>query len=235
MNVAELLAGSLRLVGVKASGEALTADEAADGLVVVNDVLEGWNLERLMIPGGLDPVTLSVTPGLQVHTIGTGGSLNTPRPAKIDSAAYVVGGTEIPIEIVDEDGWSAIPTKNQTGANPLKLWYDPAYPLGKVYLWPYPNAAYSLVLWRWAQFPAFAAVTDTVILPPGHTKALRYAVALELAAEYGRPVPQSVVVIAQESKAAIKSLNISTPVLACDPALLTTHRGSGLGDFLAGV
>ena len=38
----------MRLIGALASGETLPADEAADGLMILNQMLDSWLAERLM-------------------------------------------------------------------------------------------------------------------------------------------------------------------------------------------
>jgi hypothetical protein len=53
----------------------------------------------------------------------------------------------------------------------------------------------------------FNALTDTVNLAPGYTRALRWALAFEMAPEYGRPVSQELASLAADAKTSITGLN----------------------------
>ena len=80
-------------------------------------------------------------------------------------------------------------------------------------------AVNTLVLDSWKPLSTLAALTTSLSLPPGYERALRYALALELAPEYGRQVSEIVMAAAVESKAAIKRMNIAPAYLQVDDAL----------------
>lgn len=229
--VRDLLAGSLRLIGVLDPGDAMDAATARDALQALNDLIESLNLEHLTNPRGKVRVDVACTAGQGLRTIGTGGNFDVARPVVIEEATVMVGGYEHPVEVVEADRWAAIPDKTRSGI-PTTLYYDPAAPIGQVHLYPVPNQAYAMALWVWDSLPTYTSINETLILPPGYARMYRYNLALELASEWGRDIPPAVIQIALDAKAAIKRVNQTAPLMECD---LTSHRGHGsISAFLAG-
>lgn len=115
MNGGDLIASSLRLIGVLASGETPSGPESADALLILQQMLDSWQSERLNV------FTISIdefamVPGQQTYTYGAGGNFNKPRPARIERMSVVwlanpAQPLELPLSIVDEGGWQAIPIK----------------------------------------------------------------------------------------------------------------------------
>ena len=229
--VRDLLAGSLRLIGVLDSGEAMEADAARDALQALNDLIETLNLEHLTNPRGRVRVDVACTAGQGLRTIGPGGNFDAARPVVIDLATVTVSGYEYPVTVVEADRWAEIPDKALTGI-PDTLYYDPAAPLGKVHLYPVPDQAYALALWVWDSLPTYVSINETLVLPPGYARMLRYNLAVDLAPEWGRALSPAVIQTAIDTKAAIKRANQTAPVMECD---LTIHRGGNpRAAFMAG-
>ena len=229
--VRDLLAGSLRLIGALDAGDAMEAAVARDALQALNELIETLNLEHLTNPTGVNRVGVTCVAGQAMHTIGTGGNFNTPRPVVIDKAFVTINGVEYPVEVVGDDEWAAIPIKNLAGI-PRKLFYEPGFPLGQVFLYPKPAQAYALALWVWDSLPTYTSINETLILPPGYARMYRYNLAVELAPEWGRDLPPVVIQNALDSKAAIKRVNQTAPLMECD---LTISQGGGsLAAFLSG-
>ena len=66
----------------------MSAQQSADALVTLNDLLDTFNLDSLALyQTTVDTVTL--VPGQSVYTMGTGGDSTVDRPAQINSA-YVI-------------------------------------------------------------------------------------------------------------------------------------------------
>jgi hypothetical protein len=91
-----------------------------------------------------------------------------------------------------------------------------------VNLYPVPTAAHSLVAYSLKPLTALAAA-DTLSLPPGYTRAIRYNLAMELAPEYGKQVDQILMGIASEAKADLKRSNIET-ILATSDAIMINQQ-----------
>lgn len=219
--VADLIRGAFRTLGVLAGSEAPTAAEESDALTTLNDMLDSWAGERLVLYATLRS-THTLTPSLSPHTIGTGGTFNVTRPVRIDRASIIPAGVtsaELPLAILSDAQWQEVQGKTNTGI-PNALWVEAAYPLMKLYFHPIPVVADTLVLYSWQQLGRFAATSTTVDLPPGYARAIRHNLAVELAPEYGETVSAELGNIANESKANLKRQNYQPSYLDCDAAML---------------
>lgn len=217
---------SLVLIGEKSLGDSLTATEQTDYLAALNTMMESWSLERLLVYQILDE-TFALTSGDGSYTIGSGGNFNTTRPTKIDGALIRdANNADSPVDIVGPEAWRSIVQKTSTGSSyPNTLYYDGAYPLGTINLYPEPQASLSLVLSSWKQLQTFALISTTLALPPGYERAIIYNFAIEVAGGMIEPAP-SVVKIARESKAALKRINTTSWSMAL-PAMPGVHHGGG--------
>jgi hypothetical protein len=217
----------LRLIGVLASGETPSGNENADALVILNQMVDSWNAERLNI-FTLTITELPLIPGTQNYTLGTGGTLNLARPANIERMSIVsllnpAQPLELPLEMVTDAGWQAIPVKIISSTLPTVVYDDGAFPFRNLSFWPIPTIAVNIRIYGWQSLAAFDLVTD-VTLPPGYLKAMRYALAVDLAPEFGRAVPPEVAMQAQMSIAKLKVMNAPTVEMSVDPALTGTKR-----------
>lgn len=231
--VRDLINGSMRLIGALASGETASAEEAAEALESLNGMIEGWNLERLMTYA-IERIDHTLTAGQQNYTIGVGGDINVPRPLRINEAYIKIPGTgpnlELPVQIVTDEEWAGITLKSTSSSIPWAMLNGNEYPLSVLSLWPVPDTANGLVLYVWSQINGFASINDTIVLPPGYLKALRYNLATELAPEYGAQISPAVAAIANDAKADIKRLNLPTMYMSFDDALLQ-RIGNKSADF----
>lgn len=214
----DIIKRAMRLVGVLAAGETPEASEQADALSALNSMLDAWRTESLSAYA-LRTEVLTVT-GAASYTIGPGGDLNTVRPVKIDGAFQRIGGIDYPLQIAPKASYDRIADKGTSADVSDWLYYEPAYPLGVVYLYPVPTAG-AVHLTTWAPFAAFAA-SDPLALPPGYEEAITYQLAARLAAEYGRGVPPEVSAMAKAAKDDIKRANFRVPVM--DAGMLTGRR-----------
>ena len=203
--VQELINAALRSLGELASGETPTTEESNDAFAALNHLLASWSTEGLFVPQ-LSLISHSLS-GAGSYTIGTGGDINAERPLAIRAAAVETSaGLSAGLEIIDAQAWAAILDKSATGALARQMYYNPSRPLGVIYLWPRPTAGGTLRLHAMHPLPAFTSLGQTIDLPPGYVRALRYGLALELAPEFGRD-PAIVLAQAQAAKAALAELN----------------------------
>ena len=237
MNVSELITMSLRTLGVVGSGETPTTSELNDGFEALNQMVDSWATERLTMYT-TDRTVCNVAAGQQVYTIGPSGAHWTaPRPQYIDRAGLLVSGaqvTELPLEMLASQGeWAAIRVKGATSALPPKLYYEADYPNGQIALWPFPSASSQVALYTPVAVTQFTTLSQTVALPPGYAKALRYCLAVELAPEFGVPLDPVVVAQADLAKASLKRANVSVERLRCDAAF-TRLGARGRFDWMTG-
>ena len=239
----DLVSRSLLLAGVLASGETPSGAESSDGLGFLNDLLDSWNAERLMVytiareasDSNGNPFYLTL--GKQDYTMGTAGNFNFPRPARIERAgifnlANPAMPLELPLEYLTDRQWADIPVKAISSALPTKVYDDQGFPLRTLSYWPIPNAPVAAVFYIWNPLSQFPDLSTDITFPPGYARALRYNLAVEMAPGYGRQVDPVVAAIATQSKAVVKSLNIPVVDLKVDPAIWG-RTGQGVYNWLS--
>lgn len=231
-----LITRALQLVGVVAAGEVPTADDFADGLITLNDMVAALATERLTIYTQAR-VTKLLTALTQTYTIGTGAVISTPRPLWIANAGIVPATTpteELPIDVLSDDQWAVSALKTMQSTFPTAVYYDYGYSAsgyGTITVWPVPTTAPTLVLYLPTAIATFATGTTVYSFPPGYERMLRYNLAVDLAPEYGKPLDPVIAAIAVQSKANVKRANNRMQDLRVDNALV---RAGGVWDWRTG-
>lgn len=222
--VRDLVKSSLRLIGAIATGESATADEQADAIDTLNDMLDSWSAEGLAV-FATTKETFVLTTADGDYTWGPTGEIDSARPIELVAANYTGAGEtfELPLQILSAEEWAMVADKTSQG-QPAKIHLAGTYPLQTVYLHPVPNEAGTLSLYSKKPLSTFASSNEDVELPPGYAKALRYGLAIELAPEYGKQPDPALIIQFTEAKEIIQKQNVSPSILAMDLAVI--GRGS---------
>jgi hypothetical protein len=228
----DYVAGALRLGGIIAAGEPLDAEDAADGLTALNQMIRSWQNERLLFPAVVRQGPYNLTQGIQNYYVGQplpnplpagfaaitpiGSPNGIPRPQRIERYGIITqvnGGQplELPMDILTERDWLGIPVKNITTTFPLQVYPDLEFPLMTLFVWPIPTTACQMTLYAWdASLQQFPDQITQILFPPGYEEAIRFNLAVRLAPEYNKEASQTVQALAMSSKATIKSFNTPT-------------------------
>ena len=210
-----MISRALRLIGVLGQGRrTLDATEASDGLAALNSMLDSWSIDRSMIYQLLTE-THTLTAGTADYSIGTGGTINTPRPVRIVSAFMRdTANYDYSVEIINKTAYDAYPLKT-TRSRPSFLYYDEIYPLAFIRLVYTPSDSSEVLHFTsWKQLQQFANLTTALALPPGYQRAIEFNLAVELQAEYpGSLIAPKTAEIAQKALANIIQINQDAPVL----------------------
>jgi hypothetical protein len=220
MTAREIIASSLRLIGVLAAGETATANEASDALNSLNQMLAVWSNENLAVYQKVRE-EFTLAPSTSAYTWGASGTFNSSRPIEVISAMLETGSQEMPLKILTTKEYAEIILKDLSGV-PEAVYFDGAYPLLGVSLYPVPSAADRAVFYSLKPFSTLTLSTE-LSYPPGYEKAIRYNLALDLAPEYGRQPDALIMQQAMDAKAEIKRKNLQTPKLKMD---LPTSRNT---------
>jgi hypothetical protein len=201
-----------------------TDQQIVDGLESLNNLISSLNADGLIIPS-ITKVSKTLVVGTNNYTIGTGGDINTARPMSIrnafirDSNSY-----DHHVDIKPIETYAKIAAKSTQG-RPTYLYYNPAYTLGTVYLYLTPDTAEDLHLDLMSPLSEISAVGDTVSLPGEYKRMLIYNLALDIAPAADIEDMPILVRIANETKRAVKRLNIQpVPELRMDNALTGQGR-----------
>jgi hypothetical protein len=222
----DLINQALRNIGVLASGETASGDKLNESLVIAQQMVEGWSLERLMIPAVTHETFAVDTVGAAAsYTIGTGGALNTARPMSILNCRMVDGGnSESPVEIVGLSRWASVDVRGNV-AIPSIAYYEVSYPLGKLYFDTIPMAGYFIKLVTAKELTALPALNSDTEYPPGYDRCIRLNLEIELAIAFERPVNVTTAALAKTAKREIKRLNATPMHSRIDSGLLKRPAG----------
>lgn len=212
---------ALQDIGALAQGETPSTTETAQALIALNQILSSWSLERRTVYTQKHGA-FTITAGVNIYTMGSGGTWNTTaRPVRI-TAAFSYFGTA---PAVFQQGCEVMPMaeytrsivngQGVTAVLPTKLGVDSAAPLVNVHVWPNPSTTATIDVHYWEPLTAFAAESDTVNFPvPGFDMALRLELALMLGPSFGAPLDklQAVMKMAEIAKSRISAANESNDV-----------------------
>jgi hypothetical protein len=222
----QLITDALLICGAHAAGEAVADVDSAQGLRMLNQMLDSWRLESLLVYA-IDRQVVNLVAAQGTYTIGTGGDFNLTRPVKIERAGFVDNSVspalELPMRVLSDNEYQEIVLKGLQSPWAYWLYYDQAYPLGNVVLWPVPTLTRQVALYLWHPLSQVASTGTTVDLPPGYEKAIVWNLALDLAPTYGRELSPMVLKTAIDAKAAIKIVNSAPQLLKTD----VPRRGRG--------
>lgn len=231
--VNSIIKKALTLLNVKESGEALTADEAADGLESLNDLIEEMNLQPLFQVSKAQ-ITQAITSNDGTYTFGTGGD-NSLRPLEITSAYVIKSNITYPVNIISNQEYSYIPFKTTTGGYHYSLYYRNAYPLSTLELYPVPSSSgQTLYLECRAELATYTAGSDTVDLPPGYVKYLKNQLAIDISPEYKEASP-TIHKNAQKAMALIKRNNTQDVPVMQNTARQAVRSRPGVVNGINGI
>lgn len=226
---------SLRSIGEVAYGTStLAANLESDYRGDLNSMLDMWSIQRLACYQ-LAQDSFTLTASAASTTIGSSATFATDRPVKIVSGRIRDSSNiDYELKIISFEEYNRIAVKNVNSPYPRYLAYDHAFDAsgyGKIWLYERPSTTNTLIIESWKALTRFSSATHNVLLPPGYEDALWSNFAIRAAAGY-RAVPPEVVLIAKESKAAIKSLNIPDMLMRLDDAVVGRRRA---GNIISGA
>lgn len=86
----EIINQAMRLIEELDKGETPNTSESNAALTRLNNIIENWSRQRLMIPNVLT-TEVALVNGQQAYTVGPGGYFSIPRPYRITACSYRAG------------------------------------------------------------------------------------------------------------------------------------------------
>ena len=230
---AELINGSLRLLGVLAEGETPSAETSQDALNAMNQMIESWNTERLSVFSTKDQV-VQWLPSTRFATLGPSGSL-TPvdpletltRPILVDDATYFVdpgSGISYGLKLINQQQYNGIAVKTVTSSYPQVMFVNMTYPDIELYVYPVPTKLLHFHMISVEELTRPANLATDLAFPPGYLRAFRYNLACEMAPEFGVEPSAQVQRIAMTSKRNLKRINNPDDVMSMPYSLIATRQ-----------
>lgn len=203
MTANEIIKAALRKLLVIPSGGTPTTAQYADGLEVLNDMVNSWSAQRDLIYEDTKE-NLTIPSGTQIITIGATGDLVTARPLKITVATLRDNSIDYVIRLIDEKEYQQYSQKSNA-SRPYRLYYRNTWPNGTIHFEYTSDQEYTLILTSLKQLTNFADGTTDISLPDHYNRAFKTNLTIELADEMGagNRVTQTMYKLAEESKAAV--------------------------------
>lgn len=203
--IGDLCASALREIRVARAGDVVSPDNMATALYLLNRLLDLWNADdRAVYTSGFNDYAL--TPSLSPHTIGPGGTfVTTQRPKDLLFAMVNLGGSPAaftPISVREKAWYANQPVPGLSVTFPTDVYYQPDWPLGKLYFFGVPSIAYGVRLWTRGLLAAVAQ-TDDFSLPNGYQAALELTLAEECASSFGQSVSADTARRARQARALV--------------------------------
>ena len=217
---------ALRLIGQLAEGEEPTAQTAQDSLAAMNQMIDSWSTERLMVYNTIDQVfewpTNTIT-----RTLGPSGDFVGERPILLDDATYYRDpqtNVSFGIKFINQQQYDGIAVKTVTSTYPQVMWINMEHPNISMTVYPKPTR---LLEWHFISVQPLAqpATLDTVLFfPPGYLRAFKYNLACEIAPEFGVEPSPTVQRIAMTSKRDLKRINNPDDVMSMPYAIVASRQ-----------
>lgn len=225
----DLITAAFRRARILGRDAIPTAEESADALTELNRLLDDLWIDKLAVFRIISE-QFALVAGTQSYTIGVGGVFNTTRPVKIVPGTRFNIGNGIERQLVvlnDRKSWDEIAYK-ALAAPPQVIFYDEAYPLGTVLVYPVPDQAYPIYIDSWSRLQNLAALVTALALPPGYETLLLNGLAIRLAPEYGMEAPASIVRAYANAKRSLELINYELPTLGMPSAVMPRTASGGV-------
>lgn len=217
---------ALRLLGVLAEGETPSASVSQDSLMALNQLIDSWNTERLSTFVTQDQV-YTWPAGLISRDLGPSGDFVGNRPILLDDATYFRDpGTNVSfgIKFINQQQYDGIAVKTVSSTYPQVCWVNMGFPDVTLTIYPRPTRDLEWHFVSVQELDRPADLSTVLFYPPGYLRAFTYALAMEIAPEFGvEPSPQ-VTRIAMTSKRDLKRINNPDDVMSMPYALVATRQ-----------
>jgi hypothetical protein len=201
----DIIKKSLQKIGVLIKSEAMSDDEAQDGLYALNALISSWSNDSLVLYSRTwETFNNVIIPNDGNYTIGIGQEINTIRPNTIVSAYVSLSGTDYELTVVDDEFYNSLSMKTINGF-PCFINFDNGYPVARIRLYPVPQQVFSLTLITEKAITQLTSLDTVISFPNGWERALIFNLALDLAPEYSRAIDPYLLQTANKSLGMIRT------------------------------
>lgn len=236
----KLIRSALGVTNAVGVDQALTAAEIADSLEILNDILEEWSTDKLSLWQSANS-TFPLIPGQKKVLIGPTGDWVTDRPVDISTDCYtnlpVAGSTPVsyPCTPFTQEQYDMIAVKDQPNQYPFRYLFINSFPNAGMTFWPVPSTNADFTFQTYTVLTQIANAGTTITYPPGYAKTLKYVLAVELAAYFGKQASPDVKGVARQAYANLKRSNKRGAILTFDGMVQSRGLRGNRGGYLGGA
>jgi len=219
----DLITDAMDDAGIIGVGQTPLAEDTNKALSRLNAMIAQWSRRRWLVFHLIDIVFTGT--GALSYSVGPGGDIPQARPDRIE-AAFFRQLTGAPLEVdFPLKVWEAREDYNRVALKglasfPAHLFYDSAFPLGNIFIWPVPDANYEMHLSVKPALQSFPTLNTAFNLPPEYEEAIRLNLAVRLRVAYQLPPDASLIGLAKVALNTIKNTNAQIPLLQMPRALV---------------
>jgi len=217
---------ALRLLGVLAEGETTSASVSQDSLAAMNQMIDSWNTERLMVYNTIDQM-FTWPAGFIERTLGPTGDFVGLRPVLLDDSTYYRDpGTNVSfgIKFINQQQYDGIAVKTVTSTYPQVMWINMEFPNIAMTVYPKPTRDLEWHFISVQELAQPATLATDIYMPPGYLRAFKYNLACEIAPEFGVEPSPTVSRIAMTSKRNLKRINNPDDIMSMPYSLIATRQ-----------
>ncbi len=192
--VLEMITSAYRKNGIRN----LTDTQKNDALADLQDMISNLSVDGLIIPYETTESFSILASGASSYTFGSGGDFDSARPTRVVRAYFRRDEGDQPVKIISKKEYDLIYSKSES-STPSRLYYDPQYPLGIVYLDCTPSQSGSLFLVSEKPITEFTALTEDFVLPEEYREMVIYNLTIRLSSDEDNALADSVFRIANDS------------------------------------
>lgn len=168
-----------------------------------------------------------VSTGNNYYTIGgAGADYPVGRPDRIHAAFARMepftgpNPVDLPLAIIEApEDWATITIKDLHSV-PAAVFYDSAFPVGRIQFWPVPSAAhYELHLLLKGALPVYTSLTDPLALPEEYIEALMWSLCVRMQMAYGLPARPDHAAAMKQAINTVQMANVQIRTLGMPSAL----------------
>lgn len=229
----DIIIQSQKAVGNLGVGQSLLAEDVNDSFAAFKQMIAQWQRRRWLIPA-LTDLQFTAT-GARSYTVGTGQNFNIYRPDKIQAAYVRQFGSEaspgdfnndfnsdfnvfaplpVPsnavdyplVQIFSYEDYSRIALKG-LNAFPQFFFYDNAYPVSNLFVWPLPSSTYQIHIIVKTALQDLINVDDVLIIPEEYLEALWTNLAIRLCPMYQISASRELIMLAKVALNTIRNAN----------------------------
>lgn len=170
------------------------------------------NTTVLAFNAGAQTITMSANAtgtsnGSDSLTYTIPGDFPIPRPLRITHGFTRFAQLDFPLQVTaTQNEYTGILYKAQPGPWPTIAWYNNTFPYGIINAYQAPGNNAELHLFADTILNNMT-LNQNLSMPQGYTRALKWCLAKEIAAEYGFPLTEAIKTNAQQSLDFVKALN----------------------------
>lgn len=224
---ADIAYQALKGAGVIGVGQIASAEDINDCLFECNAMIGEWSRKRWLVYHLID--VSKVADGSTSYTVGTGGDFNVTRPDRIESAfvRLLNGGPNQPDYLLTiyeaREDYNKITLKS-LNSMPYIAFYDSAFPLGNLYVWPIPSNQYEIHISVKETLTQFANTASQMNFPPEYLSALRWNLAARIRPNYQLPPDPTVTAMAKNALNTLRKANTQIARLQIPSELVRNSR-----------